>query len=721
MALLAVAGMAFGQNPEEQQPAEETTAQKEQVSQEEREAPVESGSSEEEGSLEKEDAFHKKLDEVVVNGESAWVEGNKYIFLPDRRAKRQASNMAEMIELMGTSVLESRKGSITTSDGQPVEIYINGVKADDMDQSTFWAMNALRVEYMPVTDDPRFNGSRNVVNFIMKEYVAGGLTNIEAFTHLPGWQSYDASSKLVYKKMSYNALVKGSHTYDHFTHSESRESFEDIWYDGEHHDLVEKVEENRSKSKSNAIYGGLNARYRNDKWTITHAASIQWNQNPGSSTFGTLSYTPEIISGNRAWAEYSSRSLTPGISGNYIFIPGGGWGFYGEWFFNHTHNNNSSRNCEGEENMIFNNSKENEYSGGLFLHVVKSLGTKHSLQLSLGGNMRHADIDYEGDVSSHQKVGSTYGTLLANWYFKPIDKFYLTLTPTLVWQRRKVNDSYNTTQFLPSLRFYIAYNFNRKHNINLHADLSQNVPGSSTMNDLILRQTELKWIEGNPYIKSSLRSWLGAGYYARPTNWLNSELSFNYNLSGKTQVLKYRSGGPEYDGVIGQYGNAHTFSETGVFCRLNFKLFDSNFQIEPYGSYDYQRVRNLNSVNSTRYSILLRYFFGDFRANISFDSSQRSLINGGMEIMKEPASSELTLYYGNGNLTAHVSVYSPLRKYAKATSTLINGPYSSQTISWERALKVSVYLSYTFDYGKKVDPSIDIQENDLRSTSVLGK
>ena len=58
-----------------------------------------------------------------------------------------------------------------------------------------------------------------------------------------------------------------------------------------------------------------------------------------------------------------------------------------------------------------------------------------------------------------------------------------------------------------------------------------------------------------------------------------------------------------------------------------------------------------------------------------------------------------------------------LQKYYR---NLESGPYSYTSRTWEKGRSVAVSLTYTFDYGKKVDPSINISTQEIRSTSVLG-
>lgn len=49
-----------------------------------------------------------------------------------------------------------------------------------------------------------------------------------------------------------------------------------------------------------------------------------------------------------------------------------------------------------------------------------------------------------------------------------------------------------------------------------------------------------------------------------------------------------------------------------------------------------------------------------------------------------------------------------------------SGPYQYDVRNWTGGRRVQIFLDYTFDYGKKVDPRMDINTRELHSTSVLG-
>ncbi len=263
------------------------------------------------------------LAELVVTSDYAWVEGNKLIFVPRKNEKNLATDAISLIENMHIPVLYVEQGGIKSRAGGNVSIFINGIPADDMDLSTFWPKNAMRVEFMETSSDPRFAGKQNILNFIMKEYVAGGVTKLRGKQQFPNDGSYEASTKFVYKKMTYNAMFKGGYIRDHRSGSYISESYDDVWYDGNFYDRIDRIENSDDNAnRSDNIYAGFNARYRTDNTILLHKVMLKWDRNPESFQNGESFYTPQLFDGNKLHSITNNRILSPAIAGNYDFILG---------------------------------------------------------------------------------------------------------------------------------------------------------------------------------------------------------------------------------------------------------------------------------------------------------------------------------------------------------------------------------------------------------------
>lgn len=666
----------------------------------------------------KENVNITELKELVVEGDNAWFEGNKAIFIPTKSSKNLSKDMKSMVERMNTGILTVVNGDIKAA-GRSVSIFINGVPADNLDISTFWPKNALRVEYMPFSDDPKFLGKTNIVNFIIKDYIAGGLTRISASEEIPNNGDYSVSSKLVWGKMSYNAMVKGGYSRDNTSGDEVKEEYKDVWYGDKYYDLITRSEESENRIKDNYVYGGLNARYRGDKWTITHNLSLGWNENPGNFNSGAVSYSPDIISGNRMRSGSADRSLSPNISGTYSYKPGGKCSFYGEWNFNHTHNNSSSFYSDSDIAEVLNFNKENFYNYRMHLGLGYNPNSKIHFDFIIKASRSLSVADYSGSADSHQWQSYGNTELMVNFVYTPHPKFAMQLIPQIDLFDRNINHSYTKKDWLPGGELRLNYYINNKNTLHARARYWLRPAEASTRNELILRETELKWIEGNPSLRPSYNYDLSLDYYTFPLSWINSLLSARYVIEKDVPYLQYYSGGKDYPGVIGKYINSTNRTNFQAAWDIGITLL-KNIRIHNQLSYDHQHFSGIGSSAYFRVRPSVSWDFGNCSIYIRFDSREKIISNGGNMVTSYPNQYGLNFTYGNGNFIFDFTADNIFKKRLHNDIELDNGPYRRAGKSYHRGRYIGLSITYTFDYGKKLNEGIDIYQNDVQSTTVLG-
>lgn len=670
----------------------------------------------------KESQTHE-LQELVVKGENAYFDGEKYTFIPNKSEKNLANSAITLIENMKTGILYVENGEIKSHVAGDVNIFINGVHADEMDLSNFWPQNALRVEYFISSTDPKFQGKTNIVNFIMKEYSFGGITKIDANQEIPNNGRYDVSSMLNYKRMTYNLLLQGGYDRDHFSGSENTETYDDVWYNGEHYNEILRKEDARNISKADNLFAGFNARYRDEKITATHTAKLQWHNNPGNLLYGTTSYTPNIISSDFLKSETKSKSLSPNITGIYNFIINPKWSINASWNFKLSHNQNlySYQECENSE--IVNNSSENTYSIIGMLNGQFRPNAKMAYGLYFNALGRWFDTEYTGDTSSIQKLRKEYYQFIASWTYNISRKVFFSLYAQVVNDSWKVNSNSRWSDLTWGLQAYLNVNFNRKNSGRVSFGMSPSSPPNSTRNDLIIRQTELNWLQGNPEIKIPMNTYASIGYSSMPNDWFNLILGADFRTTSNGTMIRYASGGQEYDGIIGTYENSGRSSNFNSFVTPAFILLNRKIRINLELDYNYSKYSKLpEHISNFRFRPSISGTFGNHMIWISYLDPIKNFLNGGTQIEKSQCDYSIDYTYGSGNLYLSVRFKNIFRKHDKIRITEQNGPYQTQTINWTRGRYIDITLTYTFDYGKKNIPDVEsIDTSDLRESSVLGR
>lgn len=392
---------------------------------------------------------YTELEEVVVNGESQWIENGKAVFLPSRQAKHLAADMESMIKIMNTNLLMVKDGVITTSSGEPVAIFINGVPADNVDRSIFWANNVIRVEFYPVTDDPRFHGSRNVLNFVMKEYVAGGVTRVEGSQIFPNDGDYNLASKLVIGKMTYAVKANAGYSRDYCTHYEANESFSDVWYDNSFHDLISRKDAGSSVNRYNFFTTAANARYRTKNFITTHGIAFDWNENPRSSDEGEVLYSPSIIPAGQVNSLSRSRKSSLRLNGEYLTQVLRKWSMSVNWLVRYNHNNQNSSYTESEETPITNFAREDAWLLGMKLRMGYQLSKNIGMAFTVADDYEHTGTTYGGTASSEQKMNMNQAKLSVESIFAFSPKLGLRILPQVALYQRSVNGAAWRQIFFP--------------------------------------------------------------------------------------------------------------------------------------------------------------------------------------------------------------------------------------------------------------------------------
>lgn len=664
------------------------------------------------------------LKEFVVESEYAWIEADKAVFVPRKNEKNLATDAISLVKTMQIPLLATDNNMIKSRNGSSVGIFINGIPATSSDLQTFWPKNAIRVEYYESPSDPRFQGMQCVVNFIMKEYVAGGLTKLQGKQTIPNSGSYGASSKFVYKKLTLNAVFRGGYSRDHRSGEYSRESFSDIYYGGEHYDRIDRTEKSDDNAQRNDnIYAGINATYTKGNTFVIHEARLQWNRDPGSVSNGSVIYTPGIIDGDIMKSGNHSRALSPYLLGAYSFRPNPKLSIYLDWNFGHTHTNRMATYREGNAEEIINGFKENSYNYGFHANIGYTVTPKFVVAFRLREIRNLYSSYYSGTTASHQWQSSGESAAEIYLWYRPVDRFHISATPILIIKDRNTNHTFKSNEVLPGVELRGQYLVSQRSSLSLYAFYHQSTPAVNATNSLILRETELMWLKGNPDIKSSSAYSTSLEYFIMPTGNLNVLASASWSLHRNSMMYRYYPGDNLHEGIIKAYANAGNEGNVNFMLNANLRLFRGKINLNAQLTYMYMYYTGglHKSIANWRPKVEVTWYFGNCSLDASFSGRQKSMENGGSQILLLPHNLSLGFNYGNGHLNVGVRIKEPLKDHFVQKSWLNDGPYTKVSSNWYTGRSVTLSLTYTFDYGKKVDPRISISEKDITNTSIIGQ
>ncbi|MGM9866925.1 MAG: hypothetical protein ACI303_03545 [Lepagella sp.] len=661
-------------------------------------------------SEERDSILARELKEFVVTGKKNRIEGNKIISVPSQKEKNLSYDPASLIDMMKMPGIRVKDGGINTIDGSPVTIFINGVRANETDIATFRSEDVVRVEYINNPTEPQYAGEFKVINFIVKEYQAGGVTKAYVSQTFPNMGFYTLSSKAVYKDMTYSAMVKGSYWRDHFGEEEKTTTYKDIYYNGEHYDEIVDQSHSDLWDRYNSIQSMFSARWMGKKGVATHSAGLAWDQNPGSGSRSTEIWTPDILNSTSTNTSTSRMSLSPKIVGDYKFYPSDKFTIAATWSYQYTHNNSSSFYQSSSLDPILNGTKEDVHGARVCATLQYNINKYIWFMLWNDWNSTWYDTQYSGSNDSHIKQvrGTNVERLIFSW--TPNDKFNLYLVPGIRTEYWNFEGEKTQSRCAATAEIFLNWRISSKFRMSASSKYSNFPTKASEASDIILKSSDLLWTQGNPNLKS-MDLWS-----ARiKATWLPSDMFYagayvlwlRYNNADR---FIYTAAPAEMGGLIKTYSNVGGLDELSVGLDLTARFFKNRLTINAYPVLSYNRIGGDQKRGKISFQLdaIASYQFGNFEIRARYRKTTPTLDVFNMLESNNCDKLNISLGWGIKDLYASVGVcniISKVKSWANYNSP--NYSYKNRGSSWP--LQVFVDLSYTISYGKRTNRNIDVE------------
>lgn len=664
----------------------------------------------------------KSLEELIVVGERSWIDGERFVFVPSRQEKSLASDLTSLVSLMSIPILSTQiNGQVTTLNGSPVAIFINGSPADANDLATFWPKNAFRIEYMEAPSDPAFRGARHVLNVVMKEYSYGGLTRLEASQNIPGGGRYQASSKLALDKVSFNALFNYSYQREHSCGSNENETYRDINYDGQFYESVNRFSQLTQSDRNDNFYGGLNARYITKNINITHSFQILRKQDIGSSTKGTTAFQPSLFAGDSYFSRNTGSVLTPSVSGNYFFLTPSQWAFTVNWNYSHTRTSQNINTKEGLTPQIVNDVTDDADRVSASIFVAKRIKQAHDVRLIVNEARDFYNSAYSGDTDSKQKQHRGSTGINLEWMYNAPGNFRFYVSPGVNLKDWKVNDLKREVQLLPGINANVSWQPDRFNNLSANISYYCFSPEASMMTDLTLRRSQLQWIKGNPKLKSTESIDLMLTYTRLMSRTFDFTANISYENISNAHYLACLPANNNEDGYFMQWSNLKRDNFVMAMFSSNINIPKARLKISPRIRASYTDFDNVGFKHIFTFDPTLEMMWrpGKIFLRAIYIPKHFTLTDCGTKKITAPHSLHLSFGYAVGNLNILAGGSTTFSKRNATIFSVKNGIITGNGRSWKSGNTMFIRLTYTFDYGRKIQPGIDIKEEDTSTTSSI--
>lgn len=672
------------------------------------------------------DSVPVTLKEVVVEGSTQQVIRHGVEFIPDKKVKKASHDAISLLFHMNIPqlIVSPFNSSVTTPTGAGVSLFIDYVAATDADVQGLRPDDVLRVEVLDYPQDPRFNSTPHVVNFIMRRYEWGGYTKLTAFGRTLNENTMRGYlyQKFTYKGWTFDASAFGRGIWSRKYRDSSVETFRDFWLDGNpEEELTRTSETTRQRSRTNSEGVSLRGAYRKDDKYIAHSVSFLRNGMPETANHSSVSFSGGLLPSTQSVTEGHSQSLSVAVDGTYRLYFPHRQSLNADWSFRHSGTRQSSLYSLGDLDPIDNCQRERAYSPAVTVYYSWGLGHDNTFRTKLSSYANIFDTRYGGSYGGRQRLLSNENMLFLEYMqnFGSGLSLYTRVGASYVLGR--FNGENRIHSWSPRLGVSLQKMFNRRHGLSLEAWWANSHPQESTSNGALVQTHELMWIQGNPALRNMYGPMASVSYNWMPSNRVGFNVSARYNQDRHSIVIDYRVL-PSIDGVVRTYSDNSTLRVFGGSLGGSLRLLNNSFILYVRGNIKREWLKGAYPIGLTWAEITAQasYYVRNLSLTLYYQSPSRDLAsNGGYRTRVGPlygflatyslGNFQATFYYRNwfNNGHAYMSYHSP--------------HYSIN--SWrylsDYAPNMDITLTYTIPYGKKLDRNDELQNKASKQSAIL--
>lgn len=660
----------------------------------------------------------KELGEITVVADAQHTSATKTVYIPSARQKTTASDGVSLLSRMNIPQLSVNpiNATVTTADNQGVSLYINFHPATDEDVSGLNPGDVKRVEYLDFPTDPRFQRAQHVVNFITQSYIYGGYTKLNAKERFMV-RNGEASvySKFAYKAIEYDVMVSGD--YDYNTHIGS---VSDETYRLESGTVKRESGTENGRKHQRGLYSALRATWnRNDKLTFRNLVSYSRLNTPLYQTSGYVNFS-SLYPSVTYHSESPSENNTLGWNSELFASLGRGWSLNGTFQAEYADNKTTS-NYTTEIEYIKNHADEGSWFLRGTAQANKSLSDKITLFSNVSSGGGRTKIDYSGSSNAVNRfrqtfTGITFGVAL-NY-----QKIAGSIDGGYAFESNYINGKAMDDHY-PFTHINVQYAPNQKHSINLWFQYATFSPDATMKNPNIIRQSELMYISGNPDLRCSRNTSANISHTWLPNNtWQLSAYATIFRIANR-QIAVYTPDGPEGT-MLKKYQNDGDYNHGQIGASLAGKFLDGRLSFSVAPRLLLYSTTGSNTISHFPFtaSVNADYYLGNFYFNAYYDSGTSYVDGENAYLRKMPMSYSAGagwLSQGWNIQLSLVNLFTSSWKLSKDTLTTRWYDSCMTQFGSEYQRRISLSVTYTFNYGRKVNQSGELSGEKSVSTSIL--
>lgn len=666
-----------------------------------------------------------ELNEIVIEASNQRTSSNISTYIPMTRQKNAATDAVSLLSQMAIPQIEADPISqaVKTASGQEVSIFIDFLPATDQDLQGMRTQDVKKVEYYLHPTDPRFQGAPYAINFIMQKYEWGGYTKVTANK----WFGVNRSEGEVYSKMAYKSIIFDLYADEIYLTNRHGGAgltetfrFQDLYGNGPQ--TVQRTSEtNSSLYRNNSNDLSLRSQYNSTKVRISNQLSYSLTHIPRNDAVNSLSYSSELFSSSSATSLNSSHDWAITYNGNFFFTFSPKFSLEAELIYTYGKNKSNSLYSVGESLSIVNNAIEDAHYLQVNPRLFWNLNEQNTFLFYFATSPSWNFIDYSGDSPSHQKY-SVGWYLVGTHYDLDLGKWNIGGEFGWVWEKNHIGSSRMKSNN-PQANAYMTFSPTDKHQFEATWRYGKDVPDASQKSPNMLQQDELMWYEGTPSLSDYSYQSAFLSYTWLPNNKWQLSADADFFMLGNRCIAIYSPTAPEGT-MLRKYANDGDYRSGRFGISATAKFFDGKLVAKLHPQYWLRKTTGTytSTRNELTYTAQLTYYFGKFYLWGWYMTPSRYQEERSGIVERSPAKYQVQLGWADKGWNIRAGVYNFLRTSWESSHQTLTSEYYSfdrKEFSTAQHWHITLAVSYTFGYGKKVDHSDEVSGSGTAGSAIL--
>lgn len=641
------------------------------------------------------------LKNVIVKGDNVIKKEDRTIYLPTKKQVNASNSGIGLLFYLMIPQLNVDKinKSILSNDNKSVTLCINDREAQISEVNQLRPRDIARVEFLNYPTTGIYAGDRAVVNFVMKKYDTGGYVDARSMNAaIFSTGSFDTKLNIDNKKFNYTVLAGTSYEDDRKSGNDLTET-----YNFEGNSIVRNEQYVSGKYKDNMHYGLGRAEYNNKSVHLWGECGFVWDQDPLCRGTYNTSYQPQLFASSVTTNEQSTRTAKPyiQISGSKMFSENER--LASSISYSYSHNDYNRTYTENTFSPIISNSKEDYHDINAIVDYSNSFKHRNNIRIVAAEFFKKSIGDYSGSNSSHQNLMTSELLAIARYNHGFGPKLNIMWRLGFDYTIYKLNQNDKKTFFNPRANTAINYSINKKSSLSFSIDYGNSFPQLSFTSEVQQKVNPLMTLKGNPDLK--IMKFLGYDLNYDLTLGIYNFNAYSHLLSSfhNTDDLYYEDNG----NMIHTYTNACNYFSFYHGISNTVYLLNKSLQIQAGLSLSQTFITKLytNHENWFTGNMRVTYMTGNFSFGANY-SSKSKMISTCAPTGYTESNNNYSLWasYSNKGFFVEAGTSRPFgNDYVR--SWFDYGKYSFERKNYSDSYGPYVYvqLSYTFDFGRKIN------------------